>query len=251
MEVDSRRQIVTAGIILFTAGLLILLALANRLTLSGGLKVGEQVTLKTSDNVDIAGSYVASPNPGNTVVLLLHQLRRDKTSWNILVQKFSAAGYSTLAIDLRGHGQSGGGNWEDFEEEQFKSMINDVESAAQYLRQKHPTSNIAIIGTSLGANLALNYASKNNVSSVVLLSPGLEYHGITTEEGAGGFSKPLFMAASSDDANPSVDAVRRISELVTTPEQQLKIVTYDNAGHGINMFSKYPDLQDQIVEWVR
>ncbi len=251
MEVDSRRQFVTAGIVLFTAGLLLLLVLANRLTFSEGLKVGEQVNLTTADDVSIVGSYVASPNPGSTVVLLLHQLRRDKSIWNILVQKLAASGFSSLAIDLRGHGQSGGGSWEDFGEEQFKAMARDIEAAGRYLRQKHPTSSMVIVGSSIGANLAFNYATNNNVSSVVLLSPGLNYRGITTEEAAYGFSKPLFMAASSDDANPSIDAVQRIAELVTTPDAQLKLVTYDDAGHGLDMFSKHPELQDQIVEWLK
>ena len=119
------------------------------------------------------------------------------------------------------------------------------------MREKNPTANIAVVGSSIGANLALNYAANNNVSSVVLLSPGQDYHGITTEGSASGFSEPLFMAASSDDANQSVEAIQRISSLVTTPQDLLKIVTYTDAGHGVDMFSKHPDLQDQIVKWLR
>lgn len=213
--------------------------------------MSEQVNLTTADGINIVGSYVVSPNQGKTVVLLLHQLRRDKSIWNTLVQKLGARGFSSLAIDFRGHGQSGGGSWEDFGNEQFKSMGTDVEEAAKYLRGKYPTLNIAVVGTSIGANLALNYAANNNVSSLTLLSPGLDYKGITTEEAAGGFSKPLFMAASRDDPNPSLDAVQRIAELATTPESQLRIVTYDDAGHGVNMFQKHPELQDQIAEWLK
>lgn len=251
LEVDSAKKLVTAGIVAFTAGLLIVLAAANRLSFNEGLKVGEQVNLSTSDGVNIVGSYVASPNPKNTVVLLVHQLRKDKSIWNILSQKLSASGFSSLAIDLRGHGASGGGSWEDFSEEEFKAMANDVEAGGKYLREKFPTANIAVIGSSIGANLAFNYAAGNNVSSVVLLSPGLDYRGVSTEEAAAGFSKPLFMAASNDDANPSVDATRRISELVNTPQDQLKVATYQDGGHGVAMFSVHPDLQDQIVEWLR
>ena len=110
---------------------------------------------------------------------------------------------------------------------------------------------MALIGSSIGANLVLNYAAKNNVSSVVLISPGLDYQGITTEDAAGGFSKPIFMVASSDDPNESVGATRRLSEIVTTPETDLNMIIYDDAGHGINMLTKHPELQDQIVEWLR
>ncbi len=213
--------------------------------------MNEQVSLTTADGINISGSYVPSPNPNNTVVFLIHQLRKDKSVWDNLVQKLASSGFSSLAIDLRGHGQSGGGSWEDFSEEQFQSMLKDVEAGGRYLREKYPTANLSLIGSSIGANLALNYAAKNNVSSLILLSPGLNYKGITTEEASAGFSKPIFMAASSDDPNESVDAARRISEIITTPETNLNIVTYDDAGHGINMFTKHPELQDQIIEWLK
>jgi len=213
--------------------------------------MSDKVNLTTTDGANIVGSYVQAQNPKNTVVLLLHQLRRDKSIWNVLIEKLSTAGFSSLAIDFRGHGESGEGHWEDFTEEDFKAMIKDVEAAGKYLRERHPTANIAVVGSSIGANMALNYAANNNVSSVVLLSPGQDYHGITTEGSASGFSKPLFMTASSDDANESVEAVQRISSLVTTPQDLLKIVTYTDAGHGVDMFSKHPDLQDQIVKWLR
>lgn len=213
--------------------------------------MGEQVNLTTSDGVNIVGSFVASPNPNNTVILLIHQLRKDKSIWGSLVQKLAASGFSSLAIDLRGHGQSGGGSWEDFSEEQFKAMIDDVEAAGKYMREKFPTANLALIGSSIGANLAFNYAAKNNASAVVLLSPGLDYKGVTTEEAAGGFSKPLFLAASSDDANPAIDTVQRISQIATTPQAQLQLVTFDDAGHGVNMFTKHPELMDQIILWLK
>lgn len=251
MSVDSRKQLITAGIVLFTAGLLIFLALANRLSFQEGLKVGEEIKLTTVDGVNISASLVQSQTPKNTVVLLIHQLRKDKSIWNVLVQKLSAAGYSSLAIDLRGHGQSGGGKWEDFQDEDFQAMSNDVQAAANYLKQRFPNSLIALIGSSIGANLALNYAAKNDVSSLVLLSPGLDYHSITTEESASGFSKPIFMAASSDDPNESVNAVQRIGELAMAPDSEIKAVTYPDAGHGVAMFSKYPNLEDEIVSWLK
>ena len=135
--------------------------------------MNEQVSLTTADGINISGSYVPSPNPNNTIVFLIHQLRKDKSVWDNLVQKLASSGFSSLAIDLRGHGQSSGGSWEDFSEEQFQSMLKDVEAGGRYLREKYPTANLSLIGSSIGANLALNYAAKNNVSSLILLSPGL------------------------------------------------------------------------------
>ena len=213
--------------------------------------VEEEKKLTTSDEISISGSYTPAPNSNNTVVLLLHQLRKDRTIWKTLVEKLTSSGYSCVAIDFRGHGKSGGGSWEDFSQEQFQAMIRDVEAAGEYIRKKFPTADIAIIGSSIGANLALNYAAKGNIASVTLLSPGLDYKGVKTEEAANNYSRPIFLAASSDDENFSVDAIQRIASLVTTPEVDVKIVTYSDGGHGVNMFLVHPDLQDQIVSWQR
>ncbi len=213
--------------------------------------VEEEINLSTKDGVKISGSYTPSPSPNNTIVLLLHQLRKDRTIWNVLVQKLISRGYSCVTIDFRGHGKSGGGSWEDFTDEQFQGMIHDVEAAGEYIRKRFPTANIALIGSSIGANLALNYVASTNTSSVVLLSPGLDYKGIKTEEVANNYSKPIFLAASSDDENSSMEAIQRIASLVTTPEVGVKIVTYSDGGHGAHMFSVHPDLLDQIVSWVK
>ena len=211
----------------------------------------EEINLTTKDGVKISGSYIPSPNPNNTIILLLHQLRKDRTTWNGLVQKLISSGFSCVTIDFRGHGKSEGGSWEDFTDEQFQGMIHDVEVAGEYIRKKFPTANIALIGSSIGANLALNYVASTNTSSVVLLSPGLDYKGIKIEEAANNYSKPIFLVASSDDENSSIEAMQRIASLVTTPGVGVKIVTYSDGGHGVNMFSVHPDLLDQIVSWVK
>ena len=211
----------------------------------------EEINLTTKDGVKISGSYIPAPSPNNTIVLLLHQLRKDRNIWDGLIQKLISSCYSCVTIDFRGHGKSGGGSWEDFSEEQFQGMIHDVEAAGEYIKKKFPTENIALIGSSIGANLALNYVASTNTSSVVLLSPGLDYKGVKTEEVANNYSNPIFLAASSDDENFSMDAIQRIASLVTTPEVDVKIVTYSDGGHGVHMFSVHPDLQDQIVSWLR
>ena len=210
----------------------------------------EQLKLKTGDGVNLSALFVSSTNQTNTVVLLLHQLRRDKTIWRNLMKKLSENGKSSLAFDFRGHGQSGGGNWQDFSEEDFTNFMKDVETGANAIREKFPSAEMALIGSSIGANLALNYGAKNNVSSVVLLSPGIDYRGIKIEEAASGFTKPLFMVASTDDSNESVDAVNRIQEIIQTPQDQLKVITYDQGGHGVNLFIVHTELVDQIVQWV-
>lgn len=65
---------------------------------------------RTSDGIGIAadlhvppGASDASPAP---LVVLAHQLYRDRTSWAPLVPRLSEAGYAVLTVDRRGFGES-------------------------------------------------------------------------------------------------------------------------------------------------
>src|SRR3989344_4488264 len=112
----------------------------------------EEVQLTTSDEVNISGTYQPSTKASKRIVILLHQLQKDRTIWNGLIGKLSDSGYSSFAIDFRGHGQSGGGKWMNFTTFQFQQMKNDVAAAGKFLRDKFPTSSLAVIGSSIGAN---------------------------------------------------------------------------------------------------
>ena len=48
---------------------------------------------------------VVRPAPG---VLLLHMEGRDRGAWDTLPERLQARGYAVLAVDLRGHGATGG-----------------------------------------------------------------------------------------------------------------------------------------------
>jgi pimeloyl-ACP methyl ester carboxylesterase len=159
-------------------------------------------------------------------------------------------------MDLRGHGESTKGkegklcNHRDFEVSEFPAMVGDAETALEYL-QKHEgvdSAKIAIVGASIGANAALNAAAKHaEVKSVVLLSPGIEYHMIKTEPAMREFGGAAFLAASDEDRY-SAETVRRLKNLCKG-ECELKI--YSGAGHGTNMFRPTRgDLETRILGWI-
>ena len=64
------------------------------------------VDLKAADGTPLKATYFAAARPGPGV-LLLHQINRDRKSWDPVAAQLAAAGMNTLTLDLRGFGESG------------------------------------------------------------------------------------------------------------------------------------------------
>src|ERR671922_1155128 len=155
----------------------------------------QRVSFLTDDKVLIVGTYYtpqtssSSNNSATTTstnaIILLHMLGYNRNDWNSFASTLSneSNGYAVLSIDLRGHGDSTTQNgntisFQSFTASDFNEMVADVKAAKQFLvTQKNINpNNIAIVGASIGANIALNYAASDpSIKAVVLLSPGLNY----------------------------------------------------------------------------
>lgn len=236
----------------------ILLTIAIIIYLSGcisqdqGINMAEDVTFKTDDGVTIYATYYKPEISNEKSIILLHMLRTDRSYWKDFANKLSKEGYDVLAIDLRGHGQSTDKNglkisWQSFSEKDFNDMVLDVKAAKDFMIKQKPKNKIAIIGASIGANTALNYAvNDKEIKTIVLLSPGLDYHGVKTEESMKKYDRSVLIAVSSED-EPSFSSSQKLFE-ITKGEKEIKI--YNNAGHGTWMFGK-TDLQDVIITWLK
>ncbi len=198
-------------------------------------------TATTQDGYTIA--YQLYPaKAGSPAVILLHMLRRSRTDWDSVAKWLQKNGYTVVAIDLRGHGLSSG-NWEQFTPEDFNKMTLDVAAAKGVLENTGADlKRISIIGASIGANLAYKYAATDtDVKTVVLLSPGLEYRGVKLTEQ---LAKPFLVVASKEDEYSAQTA----QELARN--QYAKVIMYENAGHGTNMFVKN-ELAPSILQWLK
>lgn len=206
--------------------------------------MGEQITFTTSDHVDIVGSWVA-PSSIKSSVLLLHMWPADKTSWQGFQADLAEREIASLAIDLRGHGQSSGEASDD-----ARSMKHDVEGALAWLiEQGHGAG--CVVGASIGANLALRaLADHADLLSAALLSPGLEYHQVTTEDAAKRITptQALFIAASAGDDQSSADAAQVIFDLAATEKKIMRIL--QNAGHGTNMLLADAWFAQELKDWI-
>ncbi len=121
----------------------------------------------------LPGLYWEPPKPLSRAVLLVHMLGRRKEDWISLATRLRQAGYGVLAIDLREQGRTGA-----------PELLADLRAGFDFLRaeKKVDAARIGLVGASIGANAALNLAAQEPlVRLTALLSPGLNYRGVTTE----------------------------------------------------------------------
>ncbi|MBI4018955.1 MAG: alpha/beta hydrolase [Candidatus Aenigmarchaeota archaeon] len=210
----------------------------------------EKVSFVTSDGITIEGNYWPGSNTG---VLLLHMMPSTKQSWNNFAKILNENGFSVLAIDLRGHGESTKqGNkkldFRKFSDAEHQSSLQDVEDGIQYLK-KRGIEKTFISGASIGANLALIYQCRHpEIEKTVLLSAGLAYRGVLTEPAARMLRKNqyVFMAEGSSDISSSGTA-GKLGSIIKNKETR----TYDTAAHGTNLFAEQPALMKEITRWLK
>jgi esterase/lipase len=207
----------------------------------------EKINFTTSDGWKIVANYY--PSPGDAVILL-HKFSSDKSEYLSFANELNQKGYAVLALDFRGHGESIFKNgqkvsWQSFSNLDFVDMTKDVAAAREWLTNKGYDS-FAIVGASIGANTALNYGVTDAaVKTIVLLSPGLEYKGIVTNQTIRNCTKPIFIVASNEDTY----SARSATVLYESAQGKKEIKLYDNAGHGASMFAR-TDLDKLIVNWL-
>ncbi len=216
----------------------------------------EPVFFKTSDDILIAADYYK----GNTTkgALLLHMMPANKSSWRHFAPLLVGEGYHVLAIDFRGHGESGRGpdGYKDFKDEEHEASIHDIAAAIDFLKQRGAnTDHMILIGASIGANLAIAYmALHHEIVRAVLLSAGTKYRGIDALHAIKSIdvSQRLFFVTSKDDVGSNGSNYDMNVELMNAVKEgvEKKWLVYSAAGHGTNMLGREkPDLAEEIVRW--
>lgn len=137
-------------------------------TLATELSRVENVSFKASDGVDLEG-WLFRGSPDGPVVVLCHDLDETKASLVNVAISLHKLGFTILAFDFRGHGQSGGnGSTLGILEKR------DVLGAVDFLgSQEHAdVRRIGIYGTGMGAHAAV-LASADRGGLKVLVLDGL------------------------------------------------------------------------------
>ncbi|MDH5405038.1 MAG: alpha/beta hydrolase [Candidatus Aminicenantes bacterium] len=214
------------------------------------------INLTTEDNVNLVGTYYAPRKGDSPALLLVHGMNRTRLDWVGLARLLQANGYGVLTIDLRGHGDSMQQGdrlirWVSFSDEDFRRMLMDIASGIQFLKSRAEIDPymIGIVGTEMGANLALNYASQNRqIGAVVLISPGLNYRGVSCVGAITSYRmRPVLLIASEEDVYSAFSA----NELYSLAQGIKDLKTYRNAGHGNRLLWKEEGAGGMIMEWLK
>jgi dienelactone hydrolase len=207
---------------------------------------GVQEEIEAADGLQLIGTFYAPvdfepPWPG---VILLHMLWSDRTAWDEYALQLAGSGYAVFALDMRGHGETGG-------EIDWDLAALDLQQVWDNLAERPDIdpARMGIIGASIGANMALvGGANEPDARTVVLLSPGLSYAGVETKEAMVTFGeRPVFIAASQEDTY-AADSSRKLHEIAVGEAMRLEM--FQDAGHGIFMLENEPELGGQIIEWL-
>lgn len=215
-------------------------------SIDGTANVITDVTMTTGDNVKIKGTLYLSK--GEKTVILLHMLGKNRKTWDGFAKELQGAGYTALAIDLRGHGESleqgdSRMSYASFADKDFNDMVKDIEAARGYLNGK----TVYVIGASIGANLATKYAAQDtSVQKIILLSPGIEYKGVNIEQDNMIYEGNVLIVASEDDAYSATSS----KQLGEKSRGTVKLQMYENAGHGTNMLAAQPELTGFLIDWL-
>lgn len=201
------------------------------------------VTLRTQDGVSLTGSYFEPSRRPAPAVMLVHMLTRNREDWHGVGARLSEAGFAALAVDLRGHGGSGGSAAD------LTKMVLDLRAARSFLadRADVQAGAIGVAGASIGANLAvLMAADEPAVRSLALLSPGLDYRGLRIEAAMRKFGeRPALIVAGVNDPY----AQRSARQLATLGPGVRDVRMLQVPGHGTMLFSRAADLVGTLVDW--
>lgn len=209
---------------------------------------GETVAIRAADGTTLAAVWHPPAEPAPAVVLV-HMLSRSHREWEPAAQALNAVGFGVLAIDLRGHGDSGGSYADG-----LAPMQQDVQAAIDWVKARPEVraQRVGIAGASLGASLAIIAAASDPaVRSVALLSPGGEYRGIRCEASMRRFAErggaAMLVAAAADPY--ALRTARQFSSM-GSGLRDLRVIDGTSA-HGTKLLDASPDLLPGLVDWFR
>ena len=202
---------------------------------------GRAVSFRTSDGRTVAAVLnEASQRPAPAVVLV-PMLGRTKDDWQAPGQRLADANITSLAIDLPGQSVPG-------DAKALAAWSDDVRAALAYLetREGVRAGSLGVAGASLGASLAATAGVDPRVRSLVLISPSLDYRGLSIEGAMRPYgSRPALLLASRQDTY----AARTVRDLAKDAPGVREMQWSDAPAHGMALLGREPDLVRLVVEW--
>lgn len=207
------------------------------------------VEVTAVDGLVLVGDFygTAEADGEKPAVLLLHMLDSSRTAWNPLLPALIADGYNVLAVDLRGHGETGGSrDWAKAQE--------DTQAWLAWLREQPSVKDdsVSIIGASVGTTLALaGCAADEQCITAIALSP-VTWRSIPSQEAVSdGLKDRSAMLIASQSDRGSADTLRT---LVGVAKGEVGSQLFTGSTHGTAYLNKrnktFEPVMKMILDWL-
>lgn len=198
--------------------------------------------IHAGDDTRISANYF--PADSDKGILLIHSLGSSKASWKQLVPELTSRNYNVLSIDMRGHGFSDY-DWRSFDSDDFNKAVLDVEAGISFL-EDNGVDDIAVIGSSIGANIALKHASQNpEIKSLILLSPSLNYRGVKTASNMEKYSNPVLIIVGKEDIQ-SYEGSKKLHNISSGKKD---LIITNSSTHG-TLLLQNEEVKLSILRWL-
>jgi pimeloyl-ACP methyl ester carboxylesterase len=151
----------------------------------------QAISLTTQDGVSLAATYY--PGSAERGVILAHGYGETRAIAAPLAEQLQNDGFSVVALDLHGHGESSG-DYTTFTAADWEKLPLDIAAAHAFLLTISSTMQIGVVGGEIGANAVIAHAASiGGVTAVVTLSPNPNYRGLASEDAFTQYAGALYV----------------------------------------------------------
>ena len=194
---------------------------------------GRELIVATSDGLELEARVWGE---GDTYVVLAHMRPADMTSWFDFARLLAGEGYTSLAFNFRGYGES------EVDDENDFSVAVDVRAAVD-AAIADGAEEVFVIGASMGGTGAVAASASNEIAGTVTLSAPDEFEGVNAASLAQFVDSPLLLIAADDDGDAAENALAIAAQAKREPE----LVFLSGDQHGTNMFAEHGDEITQLI----
>jgi dienelactone hydrolase len=221
----------------------------------------DNLTITTSDNITLSCTYSYEDGKKETtqpIIVLIHQFNQDKDQWpDSFTDKLINENYKVFTYDIRGHGSSSKVNFDldkllTSREEAPKDLI----AVFEWLKQQRgvDSTNIGVMGTSIGGNLACYARYYLGAKAVVSVSNSKDGYFAFMDIDERMMSKVfprisnVLLICGKNDGNHAADEQYLIDNYIDKPKD-IKVIDSDK--HGIFLIQEHPEIYQDAIDWFK
>ncbi|MBR4126083.1 MAG: alpha/beta fold hydrolase [Alphaproteobacteria bacterium] len=189
----------------------------------------EDLKIQTPDGIALNAWYIPAycsektPCPSNGIILYLHGNAENISTHAFSVIWLVLHGYDLVALDYRGFGKSEGSV-------SLSGAETDIQTAIDYLLEKHPDKTLFVFGQSIGAALTVSavakYKHQDKIAGIIIDSAFAKARRIAREKIAQFwllwlFQYPLSFLVPENNAEGNIARITIPKLFLTTEDDQI------------------------------